>query len=220
MTRLALTIASGLMALLFLAAPPALAQNETNAQTVAVCGTPNNTPVVGNTYPVTMDTHASLCIAPVTVDATDVGITSPVDSNGNIKVSVFNSAGAYLPLATDAHLTAFTSANHTDLSAINTTLGSPMQQTGGSIVILGDSYNHITTSTTTTIAGPHTLKAVSINTDGTVASTTTVKDGTNTLAVIDSLNKTGTWLYNIACATSIVIVTTGTSPPDVTVTYQ
>lgn len=198
----------------------ARAQNLTNAQTVATCGTPNNSPVVGNTYPVTMDETGSLCIAPVTVDATDVAITSPVDGNGNLKVSQFNSAGAYVALATDAHLTSFTSANHTDLGAINTTLGSPMQQTGGSVVIVGDSYNHITTSTTTTIAGPHVLKAVSINADGTVASTTTLKDGSTTLAVIDSLNKTGTWLYNISCATSIVIVTTGTSAPDVTVTYQ
>lgn len=36
-------------------------------------------------------------------------------------------------LATDAHLTSFTSANHTDLTTLNTTLGSPMQATGGTI---------------------------------------------------------------------------------------
>ncbi len=38
-------------------------------------------------------------------------------------------------LGTDAHLTAFTFANHTDLSAINTTLGSPMQASGGTVTV-------------------------------------------------------------------------------------
>ncbi len=82
------------------------------------------------------------------------------------------------------------------------------------------SSNHITTSTTTTIAGAHTLHTVSVNAKGTVASAVTVKDGATTLAVIDSLNNVGTWTFDFACATSIVIVTTGTTPPDVTVVYR
>ena len=87
--------------------------------------------------------------------------------------------------------------------------------------LAGDSYAHITTSTTTTVKNAAgTLKSVSVNTKGTVASTTTLKDGTTVLAIIDSLNLSGTWTFNIACATSIVCVTTGTVAPDVTVTYQ
>jgi hypothetical protein len=85
----------------------------------------------------------------------------------------------------------------------------------------GDSYSHITTSTTTTVKGSAgTIKKVIVNTLGTVASTCTVKDGSTTLAVIDTLTAggTGTYDYNIACATSIVVVTTGA--PDITVTYQ
>ena len=38
-------------------------------------------------------------------------------------------------LGTDAHLTSFTSANHTDLSAINTTLGAPMQASGSTVTV-------------------------------------------------------------------------------------
>lgn len=87
--------------------------------------------------------------------------------------------------------------------------------------LIGDSYAHITTSTTTTVkASPGTIKSVIINTKGTVASTTTVKDNATVIGIIDSLNLSGTFTFNIACATSIVVVTTGTVAPDVTVTYQ
>ena len=39
----------------------ARAQNSTYASTVAACGTPNNSPVVGNPYPLTQDTTGRLC---------------------------------------------------------------------------------------------------------------------------------------------------------------
>lgn len=44
-------------------APVAAQAQIAYAQTVATCGTPNNTPVVGNTYPVTMDTTGRGCVA-------------------------------------------------------------------------------------------------------------------------------------------------------------
>lgn len=106
------------------------------------------------------------------------------------------------------------------------TAGNPLITSGGTaasgnVIITGDSYAHITTSTTTTVkAEAGTVKAVNVNSKGTVASTVTVKDDATVLAVIDSLNLFGTWTLNIACATSIVVVTTGTVAPDVTVTYQ
>lgn len=85
----------------------------------------------------------------------------------------------------------------------------------------GDSYSHITTSTTTVVkASPGTVKKVSVNSLGTVASAVTVRDDATVLAVIDSLNETGTWDYNIACATNITVVTTGIVAPDVTVTFR
>lgn len=40
---------------------PAWADPPTYAQTVTACGTPNNTPVVGNSYPVTMDRFGQVC---------------------------------------------------------------------------------------------------------------------------------------------------------------
>ena len=87
--------------------------------------------------------------------------------------------------------------------------------------LTGDSYAHITTATTTTVkASPGVVKAVIINTKGTVASVTTVKDNATTIAIIDSLTLSGTFTLNVACATSIVVVTTGTVAPDVTVTFQ
>lgn len=88
-------------------------------------------------------------------------------------------------------------------------------------VMAGDSYSHITTAATTVVkASAGTIKKVSVNSKGTVASTVSVQDDATVLAVIDSLNLSGTWDYNIACATNITIVTTGTVAPDVTVTYR
>ena len=49
------------LALLALSAPPVHAQEAVKAVTVSACGTPNNTPVVGSPYPVTMDTTGVLC---------------------------------------------------------------------------------------------------------------------------------------------------------------
>jgi hypothetical protein len=40
---------------------PASAQNSTLAKAVTVCGTPGNTPVAGNSYPLTADTTGVLC---------------------------------------------------------------------------------------------------------------------------------------------------------------
>lgn len=96
--------------------------------------------------------------------------------------------------------------------------------TTNGVTLTGDSYSHITTATTTTVKNsPGTVKKIVVNSLGTVASTITLKDNATTIAIIDSLSttgRTGTYDYNIACATSIVVVTTGTVAPDITVTYQ
>lgn len=86
-------------------------------------------------------------------------------------------------------------------------------------------YSHISTSATTAVkAGPGHLHAVVVNTKGTVASTTTIYDNTaasgTVVAVIDSLNQSGTFTYGLQCATGITVVTTGTAAPDVTVLYR
>ncbi len=57
----ALRLLAALLVLGWGAAPIAAQAQIAYAQTVTTCGTPNNTPVVGNTYPVTMDTTGKLC---------------------------------------------------------------------------------------------------------------------------------------------------------------
>jgi len=87
------------------------------------------------------------------------------------------------------------------------------------------SYNNITTSTTTTVkSGAGTLHTIVVNTDGTVASSVTVYDNTTAtgtkIATINSLSSTQTYLYDVAFSTGLTLVTTGTAPSDITVTYR
>lgn len=89
----------------------------------------------------------------------------------------------------------------------------------------GYSYNHISTSTTTVVkSGAGSLHSICVNTKGTVASTITIYDNTSAVApvvaVIDSLNLSGTFILDIAFATGLTIVTTGTVAPDITVSYK
>jgi hypothetical protein len=76
---------------------------------------------------------------------------SPFQAGGSIGNTSFTcNAGTNLntsALATDAHLTSFSSANHTDLGAINTTLGSPMQMSGGFVSLAGSLPSFTSTPT-------------------------------------------------------------------------
>jgi len=89
----------------------------------------------------------------------------------------------------------------------------------------GHSYTHISTSTTTVVkSGAGVLHNISINTLGTVASTTTIYDNTagsgTVIGVINSLTLSGAFILDIAFSTGLTIVTTGTVAPDVTVSYR
>lgn len=83
----------------------------------------------------------------------------------------------------------------------------------------GDLYANVTT-TGVIKASPGKLSKVIVNSKGTVASTVVVKDGTNVIATLDSLNNVGSYAFDVACLTNINVVITGTIPPNVTVTYQ
>lgn len=88
-----------------------------------------------------------------------------------------------------------------------------------------NSYSHIATATTTTVkSGAGTLRSITVNSLGTVASTTTVYDNTagsgTVIAVINTLALSGTFDYNIQFATGLTIVTTGTAAPDLTISYK
>jgi hypothetical protein len=97
----------------------------------------------------------------------------------------------------------------------------------GNIVQDGaNTFAHYSTNQTTTAvkATPGVLSAVVINTKGTVASVTTIYDSnaaaSNVIAVIDSLNLSGTFTFNVKTTVGITISTTGTAAPDVTVIYH
>jgi hypothetical protein len=86
-------------------------------------------------------------------------------------------------------------------------------------------YSHISTSTTTTVkSGAGTLHIISVNSKGTVASTTTVYDNTagsgTVIGVLDTLNLSGAFRYDIQFTTGLTLVTTGTVAPDITVSYK
>lgn len=98
-------------------------------------------------------------------------------------------------------------------------LGNPYNAVGG------NTYSHIATATTTAVkASPGQLHSISINSKGTVASTVTVYDSLAgsgaVIAVIDSLNLSGTTIFDVNFTIGLTIVTTGTVAPDVTVSYS
>jgi hypothetical protein len=83
----------------------------------------------------------------------------------------------------------------------------------------------ITTATTTLVkSGAGLLHGVTVNSLGTVASTIEIYDAltaTGTpIAIIDSLNLSGQFLYDINFATGLTLVTTGTVAPNLTVSYR
>jgi hypothetical protein len=87
------------------------------------------------------------------------------------------------------------------------------------------SYTNIATATTTIVkSAAGVLHSIVINQVGTVSSTTTVYDNTagsgTKIATIDSLSRIGTILYDVAFATGLTVVTTGTAAPDVTVVWR
>lgn len=144
--------------------------------------------------------------ATVTVDS--VTITGSLPAGTNVIGHVISDTGS---------TTTVTQATAANLNATVVGTGTFAVQN----VEVGDSYAHITTSTTTVVKNSAgTIKKVSVNSLGTVASTVTIQDNATVLAVINSLALSGTWNYNIACATNITVITTGTTPPDVTVTYR
>lgn len=85
----------------------------------------------------------------------------------------------------------------------------------------GNTYTNITTATTTTIkSGAGVLHTVCVNALGTVASTATIYDNTagsgTKIATLNTLALLGCQTYDVAFATGLTIVTTGTVAPDLT----
>lgn len=100
--------------------------------------------VTGRTDPLSLTTAGALRVdsSAVTqpVSGTFWQATQPVSISGTVPVSISGTvavSAASLPLptgaATETTLSAFKTANHTDLLSVVSTLGTPMQQTGGSL---------------------------------------------------------------------------------------
>lgn len=84
---------------------------------------------------------------------------------------------------------------------------------------------NIATSTTTTVkSGAGVLHGINVNTKGTIASTATVYDNTSAsgtiLAILDTLSLSGWNQFDVTFSTGLTIVTTGTSPSNITVSYR
>lgn len=78
-------------------------------------------------------------------------------------------------------------------------------------------YNHISTATTTTItASQGILHSIVVNT--TAAGAITVSDQSGTIAILKASIAEGTYLYDVAFAGCLKVVTAGAS--DLTIAYK
>lgn len=160
-----------LAALLLLPALPTAAQT-VSATTVSACGTPNNTPVVGNPYPVTQDTTGKLC-------------TSASGGGGGGAVTIADGADVTQGTTTDTAcatdngtctVEALVKRANQRLTTLITAVGTPMQQTGGTVGVL---LNGAAPSITNPI---WIANAEAADTSGTFTNATQTNSVTNTNA--------------------------------------
>lgn len=84
---------------------------------------------------------------------------------------------------------------------------------------VGFTFKNITTAATTTVKNsPGLVHTVTVNTKG-VTSSLVLKDGTTVIATIDT-TLGESLLLDVFCATSIVAVTAGGTPADVTIFFR
>lgn len=77
-----------------------------------------------------------------------------------------------------------------------------------------------TVQTNTTVKnGSGILHTLTINNIGATGVTITLQDGSNTLAVVTAPTVVTTLDYDLGFATSLVVSSTGTTPPDFTIAY-
>ena len=100
-----------------------------------------------------------------------------------------------------------------------------MTVVGSDGAAISNTYKHVNTVATTLVkSGTGNLNNISINSKGTVASTVTVYDSLSAtgtvVAIIDSLNISGTFTFDVAFTVGLTVVTTGTVAPSVTVSYR
>lgn len=82
------------------------------------------------------------------------------------------------------------------------------------------SFSHLAANATTTVkASAGTLHSLTVNTKG-IGNTVTIKDNATVIAVIDTTITTTAFLYDVAFATSLVVVIAGGTAADITVAYR
>ena len=208
---------------LLIALAPGLA-GAVNLTTVTVT---NGVPTAGSVTVSTLDNLLGTAGSPNTSVQTVQGISSMtpflVAQSGTWNIT--NISGT-VSLPTGAATSANQVTEYGYLSTIATNSGSAIPAGTNPIGYLsGFSYAHISTATTTTVkSGAGVVHTICVNTLGTVASTITVDDAltatTPTIGVINSLTLLGCQTLDVAFATGLTIVTTGTAAPDVTVSYR
>lgn len=175
----------------------------------------------------TMSVRLSQSVAPQTVPAT-LGSVSITGAQGGGSSAFTKAEDA---ASTSGDLGIFVVAVRNDTQAATTSADGDYIQFStdarGALRVNPASfaYSHISTATTTTVkSGAGELHSISVNTKGTVASTITVFDNTagsgTVIGVIDSLNLSGAFVLDVAFATGLTIVTTGTVAPDITVSFR
>jgi len=154
--------------------------------------------------------------------------TSPWVISGSLtanqSVNLAQVAGATTPVGSGVMATAQRVALATDSPGI-VTLGGATPANSVPVVPAGYTYAHISAATTTTVkSGAGVVHTITINNLGTVASVTTVYDNTagsgTVIGIINTLAQQTSYIYDVAFATGLTIVTTGTVAPDITVSYR
>ncbi len=208
-------------------------------QKIAVIDNPAGNPVDGGGGAVTIADCADTaegCVADAAATAGGTGTVSAKLRRLSTQIPAAvgqTTMSASMPVAIASNQTAVPTSNATQLPAAlgQTTMAAslPVTLASNQSTITdqpaGWSFQNITTSTTTTVkSGAGVLHIVNVNTLGTIASTVTVYDNTagsgTKIATINSLSLSGPFQYDIAFSTGLTIVTTGTSAPDITVSYR
>lgn len=208
-----------------------------NSTPIAIASDQSTVPIGSNIVDSTSDTGGSVKIGGLVNTTNPVSATSGqrvpwwMGARGTGAVFVGNQAGTSSVLVAAAGTTVGTSNNGLETLSVGywydgTTLQIARGSSAGLFTLPGGfSYSHITTATTTTAkSGTGSVHTICINSLGTVASLVTVYDNTagsgTVIAVINSLALLGCQTYDVAFATGLTLVTTGTVAPDVTVSYR
>ena len=154
------------------------------------------------------------------LSAINPSFASVTDGTNKAAVKAANTA----PTTSDPGLVANVNCSYTGSPCI--TLGGATPANSVPTVGAGFTYGNMTTATTTTFkSGAGVLHTITIGTLGTVASTISIFDNTagsgTSIGVLNSLTTgEGTYTFDVAFATGLTLVTTGTVAPNVTVSYR